>query len=143
MMLSITPRLSIPLDELEFQSTRSSGPGGQNVNKLETKVILRFDVLNSPSLSPEQRALLQEKLANRLTNDGVLVMASQEHRSQSANRETVIARFRLLLQQALKPVRKRIPTRPGLAARESRLALKKQRQGIKQKRQKRNFDEGW
>ncbi|MEZ0368611.1 MAG: alternative ribosome rescue aminoacyl-tRNA hydrolase ArfB [Candidatus Sericytochromatia bacterium] len=143
MMLFITPRLSIPLDELEFQSTRSSGPGGQNVNKLETKVILRFDVLNSPSLSPEQRALLQEKLANRLTNDGVLVMASQEHRSQSANRETVIARFRLLLQQALKPVRKRIPTRPGLAARESRLALKKQRQGIKQKRQKRNFDEGW
>lgn len=142
-MYQINARLQIPDTEVEFQSARSSGPGGQNVNKLETKVILRFNVATSASLSETQREILQEKLASRLTNEGVLVIASQEHRSQSANREAAIARFVNLLQDALKPVRKRIPTRPGMAARETRLGLKKQRQQLKQRRQKGGWDEGW
>ncbi|PKL76238.1 MAG: aminoacyl-tRNA hydrolase [Candidatus Melainabacteria bacterium HGW-Melainabacteria-1] len=135
-MLYINPKLSIPLDALEFQSTRSSGPGGQNVNKLETKIILRFDIAQSPLLSESQRERLLEQLASRLTNDGVLILSSQEHRSQLANREAAVARFVNLLREALKPVRRRIPTRPSAGARQQRLTLKKQRQRIKQQRQK-------
>lgn len=138
-MLIINSKLSIPPAELDFQSTRSSGPGGQNVNKLETKIILRFDVANSPSLSETQRERLLEKLASRLTTEGVLVIASQEHRTQTANREAAVARFVNLLKEALKPVRPRVATRPTRASKEQRLEVKKQRQQVKQRRAKGNW----
>jgi ribosome-associated protein len=138
-MLEINAALKIPLNELEFQTARSGGPGGQNVNKLETKVILRFDVAHSPALSEAQRELLLSKLASRLSQEGVLLLSCQEHRSQLANREEVIQRFVSLLQSALKPKRRRIATRPTLASKEERLEHKKQRQQLKSQRSQRNW----
>ncbi|MFP4316778.1 MAG: alternative ribosome rescue aminoacyl-tRNA hydrolase ArfB [Desulfovibrionales bacterium] len=124
-MISITPYLSIPENELEYTASRSSGPGGQHVNKTSTKITLRFDIAGSPSLSPRQKVLLLDSLRNRLTRAGVLIISSQETRSQTDNREIATARFVRILQRALKrkPVRKK--TRPTRAGKERRIQSKK------------------
>jgi ribosome-associated protein len=126
----------IPLDELRFHFVRSSGPGGQHVNKASTQVELSFDVVNSPSLSDEQKARVLEKLASYIDKEGVLHLASQATRSQLQNRLDVIARFQGLIEAALRVPKKRRPTRPSAAARERRLRSKRERGQVKQSRRK-------
>ncbi|MBC8044097.1 MAG: aminoacyl-tRNA hydrolase [Rhizobacter sp.] len=122
----ITPRLTIPLSELAFQFSRSGGKGGQNVNKLETKVELFFDVARSPALDEASRARLFAKLATRLDSGGTLRLMSQTYRSQLQNKSDVTDRFKLLLQQALIVEKPRTATKPTRSAKEKRLTSKRQ-----------------
>jgi len=124
-LLKISETLHIPLSELEFRSSRSGGPGGQNVNKLETRIELLFDVARSPSLTDEQRNVLMSNLRSKLDTDGVLRVVSQESRSQWQNKRLAVEKFVLLLRKALKPQRKRVATKPSRSAKEKRLKLKK------------------
>jgi ribosome-associated protein len=119
--------VTIPEHELEVSFARSGGPGGQHVNTSSTKVELRFDVSGSPSLTDEQKARIADELGNRMTKDGVLVLTSSEHKSQTRNREAVRARFATLLGGALAPTRRRKKTRPSRAAKERRLEAKRKR----------------
>jgi ribosome-associated protein len=130
--LAINDELSIPLAELSFRFSRSSGPGGQHVQKSSTRVELLFDVAHSPSLSEAQRARLMERLAGYLDSAGTLHLVSQSERSQLRNREEVITRFESLLRQALKRRKRRRPTQPTLASQERRLRKKKRRGEIKE-----------
>ena len=129
--MEITPNCRIPLSELKFQFARSGGKGGQNVNKVETKVELSFDVAGSPSLSDSQRHRLLETLGARLDTSGVLRIVSQESRSQWKNREGAVRKFVDILKKALKPRKKRIATKVSHVAKEKRLDQKKRRGAIK------------
>jgi ribosome-associated protein len=133
-MIEINDSLSIQEAELSFRFSRSSGPGGQNVNKVSTKVTLLFDVACSPSLSEDQRSLIMRRLGTRITRAGVLRISSQKHRSQSANREASIERFGELLRMALERSRPRRKTRMPKSARERRLEQKKRRGTLKRQR---------
>src|SRR4029434_7572845 len=105
------PGLEIPDGELEFVASRSGGPGGQNVNKVSSRVTLRFDVERSSALNPEQRIRIQRKLASRINKDGVLQVSSQRTRSQELNRADTVQRFGELLRAALREDKARIKTR--------------------------------
>ena len=133
-MIEITRSLQIPASELRMECTRGTGPGGQNVNKVETCVTLCFDVAQSASLRPEQRDRIREVLASRITSDGVLRITSRKHRTQLANRRAVQERFVELLRTALTPRKKRRPTRATKASKERRLKTKRQRGDIKKGR---------
>jgi ribosome-associated protein len=133
-VLVVNHELSIPMAELSFRFSRSSGPGGQHVQKSSTRVELLFDVANSPSLSDEQRAMIQERLAGHLDSAGVLHLVAQSERSQLRNREEVIDRLRAMLAAALKRHKVRRATRPTAASRERRLRAKRRRSLIKQTR---------
>lgn len=135
-LVNLVPDLS---SEFEFRTSRSSGPGGQNVNKVNSRVELRFDLPNSALLTEAQKMILMQKLASRLTSDGLLLLASQEDRSQLRNKDLVVARFYELLNQALKPVRKRRATRPTKASVERRIQGKKIRSDRKLNRGKIDF----
>jgi ribosome-associated protein len=100
-MIWINSSLSIPESEISFTFSRSSGPGGQNVNKLNTRATLRFDVAGSPSLSDEQRERILERLPTRISREGILRVVSQKHRTQKMNREAATGRFAELLRDAL------------------------------------------
>lgn len=132
--LVVNHELSLPLAELSFRFSRSSGPGGQHVQKSSTRVELLFDVARSPSLTGEQRALLQERLARQLDADGVLHLVAQSERSQLRNRQEVIERLAAVLSAALKRRKVRRPTRPTAASRERRLRAKRRRSEIKHTR---------
>lgn len=132
--LAITPALSIPRAELRFRFTRSSGPGGQHVNRTSSQVELTFDVLHSPALSTEQRTRLIKGLRRRIDSEGVLHLVSHATRSQLENRADVTERFAALLASNLKPVKSRKATRPTRAAREKRLESKKARGTTKLRR---------
>jgi ribosome-associated protein len=127
----VTSRLVIPGDELQFRASRSSGPGGQGVNTTSSRIELRWDVANSRALDPEQRALVLERLAPRLTDDGVLILHGSEHRSQHRNREAVIARLRAIVADAVTPPRARRPTRPTRASARRRIEAKRARSSLK------------
>jgi ribosome-associated protein len=132
----INAQLQIPLAELQYRFVRSSGPGGQHVNKTATQVELLFDVAHSPSLNETQRQRLLGKLKNWIDGEGLLHLSAQSERSQLRNREEVTARFQALLAQALYVPRKRKPTRPTKASKEKRIASKKKRGEVKKSRKK-------
>jgi ribosome-associated protein len=139
-LLSIDNMVSIPWDELSFRYARSSGPGGQHVQRTETKVELLFDLANSPSLSDEQRWLARARLGGRVDGDGVLHLISQTGRSQLENREEVVERFRRLLAAALRPAKQRVSTRPSAGARRRRLEAKRRRGDVKRLRRIASYD---
>lgn len=125
--------LVIPSSELRFRFSRSSGAGGQNVNKRDTKVELLFDVADSPSLGPRQRDRIMRKLASRIDADGMFHLVVSEERTQGRNREIATERFRELIADALKPdPPKRRPTRPSKAAVDRRIA-EKRRRGVRKR----------
>ncbi len=136
-MLKITDGLAIPLDELRFTASLSSGPGGQNVNRVHTRITLWFDVVNSPSLSEDQKALILRRLASRVSKEGVLRVVSQETRSQAANREAASERFAELLRTALQEEPARRKTRVSRMAKLKRLAEKRRRSVLKRERTRR------
>ena len=125
--LCINDQLSIPLAEVSFRFSRSSGPGGQHVQKTSTRVELLFDVSNSPSLSEAQRAQVTERLAQYLDSAGILHLVAQSERSQFRNRQEVLARFQALISRALKRRKVRRSTRPTAASVERRQRAKRQR----------------
>ena len=130
-MSEITPTLTIPDVELQFDYVRASGPGGQNVNKVATAVQLRFDILRSPSLSDEVRQRLVKLGGSRVTGDGVLVIDARRYRSQEKNRLDATRRLAALIQKALEKPKLRRATRPGITAKAARLADKKKRSQTK------------
>ena len=129
----ILPDLSA---EFQFATSRSSGPGGQNVNKVNSKVELRFDIAHSEILTTEQKEILLQKLTSKITSDGILSVVSQRDRSQLANKEDVISKFYALLARALKPQKPTNKTKPSKRSVEKRLTSKRIKAEIKQSRQK-------
>lgn len=125
--------------EIQFITSRSGGPGGQNVNKVNSKVELRFDVRSSSLLSDEQKETLLIKLSGKISLEGVLSVVSQRERSQLANKEDAISKFYSLISKALRPVKPRKRTKPTRSSVEKRLTGKRIKGIIKQNRQK--FDE--
>jgi ribosome-associated protein len=122
------------LGELTFRTSRSSGPGGQHVNKTESRVELIWDLQKTACLDDAQKSLLQRRIRSRLTEDGILILASDKHRSQHRNRQEVTERFLEVLSAGLKPVKKRRPTKPSRTSVEKRLKGKKIRGEIKRSR---------
>lgn len=129
--MEIAPGVEIGDEELRFVTSRASGPGGQNVNKVETRVSVLFDVDASPSLDAEARARLHERLAGRISRTGVLRVTCQRHRTQAANREGAVARLVELLASALREEAPRRPTRVPRAAKRRRLEAKRRRAAVK------------
>lgn len=133
-MVRITDDLDIPEAELGSTTSRSSGPGGQNVNKVNTRVTLLWDVKSSPSLSEEQRVLLLERLGGRINKDGVLQVSSQRHRTQHANKEAASARLAELVAGALSEESPRVPTSVPPSSNRRRLQEKRRHSRLKRER---------
>ncbi len=123
-------------NEMIFQTSRSSGPGGQHVNKTETRVELKFHVDGSEILSQAEKERIHQKLKNRISREGYLIISVQENKSQLQNKQLAQQRFYGLLEQALKKRKKRIPTKPTATARQKRIEEKKKISGKKNLRQK-------
>jgi ribosome-associated protein len=135
MDLVISNNLTIPASELRFSFARSSGPGGQNVNKVSSKAILHFDVRSSPSLPGDVRARFLERHSSRLTRSGEVVIHSEEYRDQPRNIESCRNKLKDLLLSVLKAPKKRRPTKPTRGSKVRRLKTKKARSQVKQGRQ--------
>jgi ribosome-associated protein len=140
LIIQITDSLALNGDEIHERFVRSSGPGGQNVNKVATAVQLRLDVKASSLPDPVKQRLIA-LAGSRMTDEGVLVIDAREYRTQTQNREAARERLIALIQRAAHEPKKRRPTRPGKAAKEKRLASKKRRAEIKTRRQKSAADE--
>jgi ribosome-associated protein len=138
-MIPIRDQLSIPEHELTFTTSRSPGPGGQNVNKVESRVTLRFDLEGSEVLDDEQKERIRERLKGRIGKDGSLRVSAHKHRTQGANRELVRERFAELLRLALEEEAERKATRIPRRAKRRRLEEKKRNSQRKQERGKRFF----
>ena len=127
------------LSELQFKAVRSSGSGGQNVNKVSSKVILSFDVISSSGLEVDEKELITKKLNTKLTNENVLILNCDEDRSQLKNKEIVIKRFFEMIEKALTKTKKRKPTVVPKSVVEKRIKEKKSNAEIKQSRKKPDF----
>jgi ribosome-associated protein len=139
-MIEITRDIYIGEDELVFRASRSAGPGGQNVNKVNTRMTLLFDVSGSQSLSDRQKQLIFSRLSTKIDKNGLLQVASQKFRTQKANRNAAVEKFQKLLAGALKtrPVRKK--TRIPFSARQKRLDEKRKRSRLKRQRTEKDFE---
>jgi ribosome-associated protein len=133
-MIEIHARLSIPDEEVVFAASRSGGPGGQHVNKVSTRVTLRFDVAASSALTAAQKARIRERLATRISREGVLRVVCGRHRSQAANRAEATERFAELLRGALRRRTKRKATRVPRDEKRRRLETKRRRGELKRRR---------
>lgn len=133
-MITITPSIAIDEAELTFTVARSSGPGGQNVNKVNSRVTLLFDVAHSTAFDEEQRAQILERLATRISKAGVLRVTAQAARSQAANREAALERFVELLREAVHRDPQRFATRIPAQQKRKRIEDKKRRSLIKRER---------
>lgn len=133
-MLEITPQLSIPETEFEWSFARSGGPGGQNVNKVASKAVLRWDVTASPSLPEDVKARFISQNRGRMTTEGSFVLSSERTRSQLLNRQDCLAILAELLLRATRVPRKRKKTRPTRGSKERRLEEKKRRSSTKAER---------
>jgi ribosome-associated protein len=132
--LEITPELRLPLSELEYRASRSGGPGGQHVNTSSTRIEVWWDVAGSPTLTPEQRDRLLQRLGSRLDSSGRLRLVSSSSRSQLRNREDVTERLQSVVAAALAVRKKRKPTKPSRASKAARLEAKRRRAAIKEHR---------
>ncbi|MEM6477996.1 MAG: alternative ribosome rescue aminoacyl-tRNA hydrolase ArfB [Pseudomonadota bacterium] len=135
-MISVTPDITLADWELTESFQRSSGPGGQNVNKVSTAVELRFEAERSPHLSAPVKARLKRLAGRRWTQDGALIIRVEETRSQARNREIARQRLKDLISAAAVKPKRRIPTKPTLASKRRRLAAKAQRGAVKAARGK-------
>ncbi|MEQ8424321.1 MAG: alternative ribosome rescue aminoacyl-tRNA hydrolase ArfB [Cyclobacteriaceae bacterium] len=132
----IAPQFEDVSHEVVFTTSRSSGPGGQNVNKVNSKVTLKWDIVNSERVDDSQRSILLSKLKSKLTKEGVLVIQAQESRSQSANKQEAVNKLNFLLKKAFTKKKKRKPTKPSKASVQKRVKEKKLKGEKKQWRQK-------
>ena len=139
-MIEITPSLSIDESEIQLDFIRSSGPGGQNVNKVSSAVQLRFNVDASPALPDEVKLRLRNIARNRITEEGVLLIEAKRYRTQEQNREDAVARLVALLQQAAEKPKLRKKTRPSAASQARRIQGKRRRSEIKRSRREVDFD---
>ncbi len=133
-MISVTPHISLDESELELSFVRSSGPGGQNVNKVATAVQLRFDVVHSPSLPFDVRARLIARAGNKMTKDGVLVLTAQRFRTQERNRADAIERLVEMIRAAATPPKRRRKTKPTRASKQQRVEKKRRHSSTKRLR---------
>lgn len=133
-MLIVTPTLTIPDEDLRFSFSRSSGPGGQNVNKVNSKATLHFAFRRSTSLPPGVRDRFAQKFASRLTNEGEVVITSQESRDQPKNVDSCLEKLRQMLLEVLHPPKKRRPTKPSKGSKRRRVEAKKRRSAVKEGR---------
>ncbi len=136
MRILLGKSLVIDSQDIRFVTARSSGPGGQHVNKVSTKVTLCFDLQGTRALDASQKRILHRKLGTRISKRGILRVASFKYRSQLANKKATLRRFEELLTEALKPTKKRIATRVRRSAVEKRIRQKKERGRIKQARRR-------
>ena len=122
------------LKEVRFKTSRSSGPGGQHVNKTESRVELQWNIEESTCLKESEKSLIKQRLKSRITENGFLILASEKSRSQFQNKEDVTERFLNLIRKSMEPVKRRKPTRPTKASKERRIQGKKKRGEVKKQR---------